>query len=192
MGVLYVKVCQVYKQYELMMLSASAGAFDIPKPSANQKKSKLVFRTMLASVIIYGVSWTPKELMRLLCFLKIIRQTPDTVRVFVLFQAFTTLHSLCNPVLYACTYSQFRYQFCKQVNMVKAITLSILKCDWFKMKQLCGLNSSKTIAKLIPIENKTHRNGSSNTNTDFGYGSTNNFLSDSFIASNRTWSSTKS
>ena len=99
---------------------------------------------------------------------------------------------LCNPVLYACTYSQFRYQFCKQVNMVKAITLSILKCDWFKMKQLCGLNSSKTIAKLIPIENKTHRNGSSNTNTDFGYGSTNNFLSDSFIASNRTWSSTKS
>ena len=49
---------------------------------------------MLASVVIYFISWTPKEVLRLLCFLQIVNQNPSAVRLFVLFQALTTLHSL--------------------------------------------------------------------------------------------------
>merc|ERR1712226_1514939 len=128
--------------------------------------------------------------MRLLCFLRIVRQTPATVRMFVLFQAFTTLHALCNPILYACTYGQFRYQYCKQVNFIKVLFLSLVRCDTFKLKQLCNPTCEKT-PQLIPREFRT-RPPSISTNGHIDYGSTGNCLSDSFMQSTRTWSSTKS
>ena len=91
---------------------------------------------------------------------------------------------LCNPILYACTYSQFLYLFTRQLEIIKYF----ITCDGPKLRQILGWDSVEPTIIRLP----RHISEGSSTQLEYCYGST-NILSDSIVRShNRTWSSTKS